>query len=51
MNKYKNIIKLSNLLLDAVFELKQQRLRQIQGKFEEFGRTKSRKICDFHGAR
>jgi len=48
MKKYKNIIKLSNLLLDAVCELKQQRLRQIQSKFEDFGSKCSDAIKDSH---
>jgi len=48
MKKYKNIIKLSNLLLDAISELESQRLRQIQAKFEDFGRQCSEAIKDSH---
>jgi len=42
MKKYKNIVRLSNLLLEALCELKRQRLRQIQSSFEDF----SYKCCD-----
>jgi len=46
MNKNKNIIKLSSLLLDAIYELKKQRLRQIQDKFRDFGSKCSFAIKD-----
>ena len=48
MENKKNIVKLSNLLLDAVFELKRQRLRQIQSKFSDFGCKCSFAIKDSH---
>lgn len=48
MKKYKNTIKLSNLLLDEVYELRQQRLQQIQSKFDDFGRKCSDVIKDSH---
>jgi len=48
MKKYKNITKLSNLLLNAVCELKKQRLRQIQGKFEDFSSKCSGATKDSH---
>jgi len=48
MEKYKNIIKLSNLLLDAICELKQQRLRQIQNRFKDFENRCLDAIKDSH---
>ena len=36
MKKYKNIIKLSNLLLDALYELKRARLQKIQASLKDF---------------
>lgn len=42
MKKYKNIVKLSNLLLDAINGLKTARLQKIQTSMEEF----SCKCCD-----
>ncbi len=48
MENKKNIYKLSSLLLDAVYELKKQRLRQIQNKFSDFGNRCSFSIKDSH---
>ena len=48
MKKYKNIVKLSNMLLEALCELKKQRLRQIRGSFEEFSRRCSEATKDSH---
>lgn len=48
MKKYKNIIKLSNLLLDAIYEIRHQGLHQMQSKFDEFGRKCSYAIKDSH---
>jgi len=36
MKKYKNKIKLTNVLLEALFELKKVKLRHIKGKLKEF---------------
>ena len=48
MKKYKNIVRLSNLLLETLCELKQQRLRQIQGSFEDFSNRCSDATKDSH---
>jgi hypothetical protein len=48
MKKHKNIIRLSNVLLEAVCELRRHRLLQIQGKFEDFGSKCSDAIKDSH---
>ncbi|GAG12033.1 unnamed protein product, partial [marine sediment metagenome] len=37
MKKYKNKIRLVNVLLDALCELKKARLHHLQDKLEEFG--------------
>ena len=37
MEKQKNLIKLSNLLLDSLYELRKAKLRQIQNVMEDFG--------------
>mgnify|MGYP001105687411 CR=1 FL=1 len=48
MKKYRNIIKLSNLLLDALYELKTARLQKIQGSLEDFGYKCSNATKDSH---
>ena len=42
MEKQKNLIRLSNLLLDSLYELQKAKLQQIQGSLEDFGY----KCCD-----
>ncbi len=37
MEKQKNFIRLSNLLLDSLYELQKAKLRQIQNVMEDFG--------------
>ena len=37
MKKYKNKIKLANMLIEALFELKKAKLKHIQNKLKEFG--------------
>lgn len=48
MENYKNIIRLSNLLLDAICELKRQRLWDIRDKFKDFAGKCSELINDSH---
>jgi len=48
MKKYKNIIKLSNLLLDALNELKTARLQKIQASLEDFSYKCSDATKDSH---
>ena len=48
MKKYKNIVRLSNLLLEAICQLKRQRLRQIQNSFDDFSHRCSDVTKDSH---
>jgi hypothetical protein len=48
MKKYKNLIRLSNLLLDSLYELKKAKLRQIQNVMEDFGIRCSDTTKDSH---
>ncbi|MFC1675930.1 hypothetical protein ACFL3G_02565 [Planctomycetota bacterium] len=48
MKKYKDKIKLSNLLLDTLCELKEAKLRHIQGKLEDFSYKCSEVTKDSH---
>jgi len=48
MKKQKNLIRLSNLLLDSLYELKKAKLRQIQSVMEDFGIRCSDATKDSH---
>lgn len=48
MKKQKNLIRLSNLLLDSLYELKKAKLRQIQNVMEDFGIRCSDATKDSH---
>ena len=48
MEKQKNLIKLSNLLLDSLYELRKAKLRQIQNVMEDFGIRCSDATKDSH---
>jgi hypothetical protein len=48
MKKQKNLIKLSNLLLDSLYELKKAKLQQIQSVMEDFGLRCSDATKDSH---
>ena len=48
MKKYKNKIRLVNMLLDALYKLKKAKLQHLQGKLEEFSHKCTEAVKDSH---